>query len=62
MRKQKWQAFEVRYDTDDGGAPSEIWGFKHGVGIREVASMSDVAQSIVDPQQREIFLGSIGVK
>ncbi|KAI1165634.1 hypothetical protein F5B18DRAFT_610475 [Nemania serpens] len=63
LRNQRWQAFQVRYDTDDGRAPpSEIWRFKHGVGICEVASMGDVAQSIVDPQHREVFLCSIGVK
>ncbi|KAI1184992.1 hypothetical protein F5B17DRAFT_409772 [Nemania serpens] len=62
LRNQRWQAFQVRYDTDDDGAPSEIWRFKHGEGIREVASISDVAQSIINPQQREMFLGSIGVK
>ncbi|KAI1737579.1 hypothetical protein F4680DRAFT_428134 [Xylaria scruposa] len=62
LRNQRWQAFQVRYDTDDGGVPSEIWRFKHGEGICEVESMSDVAQSIVDSRQRELFLGSIGIK
>ncbi|KAI1126723.1 hypothetical protein F5Y10DRAFT_244198 [Nemania abortiva] len=62
LRNQRWQAFQVRYDTDDGEAPVEIWQFKHGAGIREVESMSDVAQSIVDPQHREVFLSAIGVK
>ncbi|KAI0544909.1 hypothetical protein F4679DRAFT_589015 [Xylaria curta] len=62
LRNQRWQAFQVRYDTDDGGVLSEIWRFKHGEGIREVESMSDVAQSIIDSRQRELFLGSIGVK
>ncbi|KAI1431285.1 hypothetical protein GGR50DRAFT_88823 [Xylaria sp. CBS 124048] len=65
LRTQRWQAFQVRYDTDDrhdGGIASNIWQFRHGAGIREVESMSDVAQSIVDAQLREIFLGSIGVK
>ncbi|KAI0854751.1 hypothetical protein F4860DRAFT_522503 [Xylaria cubensis] len=62
LRNQRWQAFQVRYDTDDGGASSEIWRFMHGEGICEVESMSDIAKSIVDPQQRELFLGSIGIK
>ncbi|KAI0479715.1 hypothetical protein F4859DRAFT_477098 [Xylaria cf. heliscus] len=62
LRSQRWQAFQVRYDTDDGGVPSEMWRFKHGEGIREVESMSDVTQSIVDPQQRGLFLSSMGVK
>ncbi|KAI1288532.1 hypothetical protein F5Y03DRAFT_88484 [Xylaria venustula] len=62
LRNQKWQAFQIRYDTDNEGVPSEIWQFTHGTGICEVGSMSDVAQSIVDPQLKEVFLGSIGVK
>ncbi|KAI1151228.1 hypothetical protein F4825DRAFT_369851 [Nemania diffusa] len=62
LRNQKWQAFQIRYDTDDGRVPSETWQFKHGAGIYEVESMSDVAQSIVSPQQKEIFLSSIGIK
>ncbi|KAI1274120.1 hypothetical protein F5Y07DRAFT_226172 [Xylaria sp. FL0933] len=62
LRNQRWQAFQIRYDTDNDAVPSEIWQFKHGTGICEVGSMSDVVQSIVDPQLREIFLGCIGVK
>ncbi|KAI1419695.1 hypothetical protein F5Y12DRAFT_776695 [Xylaria sp. FL1777] len=62
LRNQRWQAFQIRYDTDNEGLPSEIWQFKHGAGICEVGSMSDVAQSIVDPQLKEVFLDSIGVK
>ncbi|KAI0456858.1 hypothetical protein F5B21DRAFT_465888 [Xylaria acuta] len=62
LRNQRWQAFQIRYDTEDGGVPSEVWRFKHDEGIREVESMSDIAQSIVDPQQKDLFLGSIGVK
>ncbi|KAI1748072.1 hypothetical protein F4782DRAFT_518576 [Xylaria castorea] len=62
LRNQRWQAFQVRYDSEDGGVPSEVWQFKHGEGICEVESMSDIAKSIIDPQQRELFLGSIGVK
>ncbi|KAJ8131849.1 hypothetical protein O1611_g1774 [Lasiodiplodia mahajangana] len=62
LRNQRWQAFRVRYDTDDGEEPSGVWQFKHGTGVCEVESMSDVAQSIVNPQQRDVFLTSIGVK
>jgi hypothetical protein len=58
LRNQRWQAFQIRYDSGDG----EVWRFKHGAGIREVESMSDVVQSIVDPDQKEVFLGYIGVK
>ncbi|KAI1824612.1 hypothetical protein F4861DRAFT_254241 [Xylaria intraflava] len=62
LRNQRWQAFQIRYDTDDGGVASGVWQFRHGTSIREVESMSDVVQSIVDSRQRELFLGSIGVK
>ncbi|KAI0197482.1 hypothetical protein F4808DRAFT_295579 [Astrocystis sublimbata] len=62
LRNQRWQAFQVRYDTDDGCAPSEVWQFTHGEGIREVESMGDVVQSVTHPQHRDIFLGAIGVK
>ncbi|KAI0445349.1 hypothetical protein F4803DRAFT_168866 [Xylaria telfairii] len=62
LRSQRWQAFQVRYDTDDEMVPSQTWQFKHDEGIREVKEISDVAQSIVDPQKREFFLGCIGVK
>ena len=62
LRNQRWQAFQIRYDTDNEEGPSEVRQFKHGAGIREAGSMSDVAQTIVDPHQKEVFLGSIGVK
>ncbi|KAI0406444.1 hypothetical protein F4802DRAFT_557594 [Xylaria palmicola] len=62
LRNQRWQAFQIRYDTDDSGAQSDIWLFAHGAGIREVESMSDATRAIEDPQQREVFLASIGVK
>lgn len=56
LRSQRWQAFQVRYDAD------EVWEFKHGMSICEVESMSDVAQSITALQQRDAFLGAIGIK
>ncbi|KAI1506337.1 hypothetical protein F5X99DRAFT_363888 [Biscogniauxia marginata] len=65
LRNQRWQAFQVRFDSDDApgtGPASRRWLFGHGSGIREVGSMSDVAQGISDPEQREVFLGAIGVK
>lgn len=60
LRSQRWQAFQVRYDSGDGN--EGVWRFRHGEGICEVESMSDVVQSIVDPGLREVFLGCIGVK
>ncbi|KAI8633632.1 hypothetical protein F5Y19DRAFT_470873 [Xylariaceae sp. FL1651] len=62
LRNQRWQAFQVRYDTNELKDRPEPWKFKHGMGIREVEFMSDVAQGIIGDVQREIFLSSIGVK
>ncbi|CAJ2512139.1 Uu.00g077640.m01.CDS01 [Anthostomella pinea] len=62
LRHQKWQAFEVRYDTDDESETKSTWRFSHDKGIREVESMSDVVQAILEPEHRELFLSSIGVK
>ncbi|RYP71280.1 hypothetical protein DL769_004717 [Monosporascus sp. CRB-8-3] len=69
LRAQRWQAFQVRYDSelDDGGGGDDgdggaAWPFEHGTGVREVESMSDLARGISDPRHRELFLGVIGVK
>jgi len=66
LRNQKWQAFQIRYDdggdVSNEGSPREVWKFKHGIGICEVESMSDVVQGILDPEQREVFIRCIGVK
>ncbi|RYP72144.1 hypothetical protein DL771_004378 [Monosporascus sp. 5C6A] len=69
LRAQRWQAFQVRYDSelDDGGGDGDgdggaAWAFEHGAGVREVASMSELARGISDPRRRELFLGVIGVK
>ncbi|KAH9989594.1 hypothetical protein F4779DRAFT_259959 [Xylariaceae sp. FL0662B] len=62
LRSQKWQAFQVRYNSEDVGKADSRWNFKHGLGIHELESMSDVARDISDAKQREIFLSAIGVK
>lgn len=65
LRSQKWQAFQIRFDSDDSDDSNDcqrVWRFSHGTGIQEVESMSDVAQAIDDVKQREVFLGSIGVR
>ncbi|RYO94937.1 hypothetical protein DL764_007762 [Monosporascus ibericus] len=68
LRAQRWQAFQVRYDSklDDGGGSGgdggAAWAFEHGTGIREVESMSELARGISDPRHRELFLCVIGVK
>ncbi|KAI1332536.1 hypothetical protein F5Y16DRAFT_118648 [Xylariaceae sp. FL0255] len=66
LRKQKWQAFQIRFDSDgfdrEKERKVECWSFAHGKGIREVESMSDVTQDIVGEEEREVFLSCIGVK
>ena len=68
LRAQRWQAFQVRYDSEDrtsgGDAPkeSDCWSFEHGTGIREVESMSELVQGLSDPRQREVFLDTVGVR
>ena len=68
LRAQRWQAFQVRYDSEDrtsgGDAPkeSDCWSFEHGTGIREVESMSELVQGLSDPRQREVFLDAVGVR
>ncbi|KAI1270656.1 hypothetical protein F5Y18DRAFT_369103 [Xylariaceae sp. FL1019] len=62
LRNQRWQAFQVRFDSDDLKADSEPWQFGHGAGIREVESMSEITQNFVDDKHRETFLDAIGIK
>ncbi|KAI0390149.1 hypothetical protein F5Y17DRAFT_446011 [Xylariaceae sp. FL0594] len=66
LRNQRWQAFQIRYDDagdfSNRGKPREVWRFKHGTGIREVESMSDVVQGILDLEKRDVFIHCIGVK
>lgn len=64
LRAQRWQAFQVRYNSDDDISDhSKIaWKFSHGEGIAEVESMSEVVQGIVGEREREVLLSSIGVK
>lgn len=67
LRAQRWQAFQIRYDSQDVNeagmaGKGSAWSFEHGIGIREVESMSDIVQGISDPQCREMFLDSVGVR
>lgn len=63
LRSQRWQAFQVRYDSEnDADLGNRNWSFEHGTGIREVESMSDLTQGILNAGQREIFLNTVGVK
>ncbi|KAK7755634.1 hypothetical protein SLS62_002243 [Diatrype stigma] len=63
LRNQRWQAFQVRYDSeDDAEVGNRNWSFKHETGICEVESMSDLTQGILSAGQREAFLNAIGVR
>ncbi|KAH9885886.1 hypothetical protein F4778DRAFT_488684 [Xylariomycetidae sp. FL2044] len=61
LRSQRWQAFQVRFDSEDYAEEDGMWDFGHGAGIREVESMSEVTQG-VHPRHRETLLNAIGVK
>ncbi|KAK5075514.1 hypothetical protein LTR64_001721 [Lithohypha guttulata] len=58
LKDQRWQAFQVRMDV----AGPTSWSFSHGSGIREVESMSDVTQAIVEKENRDAFLEAIHIK
>jgi hypothetical protein len=67
-RAQRWQAFQVRYDSseeDDRGGDAS-WGFEHtaggGGGIREVESLGEMALGISRVEHREMFLHVMGLK
>ena len=58
LRNQRWQIFQVRYDE----SVLRPWKFSHLSKIVEVETMSEVAQSILDPRDRDTCLRAIGVK
>lgn len=72
LRSQRWQAFQVRYDSEqDGGHGTEggnydgddlAWGFEHSTGVREVESLGDMAQGISQAEHRVTFLRVMGLK
>lgn len=72
LRSQRWQAFQVRYDSEqDGGHGTGggndddddlAWGFEHSKGVREVESLGDMAQGITRAEHRETFLRVMGLK
>lgn len=75
LRAQRWQAFQVRYDSeqdgvhgtgdgggDDDGGHDLAWGFEHSAGVREVESLGDMAQGIARAEHRETFLRVMGLK
>ncbi|POS81128.1 hypothetical protein DHEL01_v200495 [Diaporthe helianthi] len=63
LRAQRWQAFQVRYDSgEENGNELDYWAFQHGMGIREVESLGEMAQGILGDAQREVFLRVMGLK
>lgn len=58
LKQQKWQAFQVRFEETS----SEPWKFAHGSGVREVETMSEISQGIVDQNNRETFLRAVHIK
>lgn len=62
LRAQRWQAFQVRYDSGDEGGDDGAWAFEHGAGIREVESLGEMAQGILGEGQRGVFLRIMGLK
>ncbi|KAG8166379.1 hypothetical protein KVR01_002068 [Diaporthe batatas] len=73
LRAQRWQAFQVRYDSSDegeggkgagegAGAGAAAWAFEHGTGTREVESLGEMARGISGAEHREMFLMVMGLK
>lgn len=77
LRAQRWQAFQVRYDSSEevaGGREKGAdgddkddgsfasWGFEHGAGVREVESLGEMALGIPGGEHRETFLRVMGLK
>ncbi|KAH7381623.1 hypothetical protein BKA66DRAFT_120488 [Pyrenochaeta sp. MPI-SDFR-AT-0127] len=68
LKAQNWQAFQVRYDED------ELWSFAHGLGVKEVESMSEIVKGVGDlsgdeksekekgEEQKKEFLKAVGIK
>lgn len=55
LKRQNWQAFQVRLETD------EVWTFAHGEGVREVEGMKDVVAAVGEERKSE-FLEAMRMK
>ncbi|KAL1864199.1 hypothetical protein Daus18300_007796 [Diaporthe australafricana] len=72
LRSQRWQAFQVRYDSSEeaergrGGADDDdndsSWAFQPCARVREVETLSEMAQAISRAEHRETFLRVMGLK
>ena len=61
LRDDEREVEEDEREIEDSG-DLESWSFEHASGIREVESISEVAQAISDGEKRALFLSAIGVK
>lgn len=66
LRSQRWQAFQVRYDSAEegggGGDDDLVWGFEHRAGVREVESLGEMARGISRDEHRGVFLRVMGLR
>lgn len=58
LKAQRWQAFQVRFEE----TMDDPWLFNFGQGIREVESMAEITEAMVDDTVREAFLRAMKVK
>ncbi|CAG5177731.1 uncharacterized protein ALTATR162_LOCUS8353 [Alternaria atra] len=61
LKAKNWQAFQVRYEGE------ELWHFTHGMGVKEMESMSDIVKGVetegaTGKIQKEELLKAIGIK
>ncbi|KAF2659214.1 hypothetical protein K491DRAFT_712745 [Lophiostoma macrostomum CBS 122681] len=60
LKAENWQAFQVRYEE------AVLWDFAHGVGVREVETMGEIAKAIEagdrGTERKADFLKAVGIK
>jgi hypothetical protein len=61
LKAKNWKAFQVRYEEE------KLWHFAHGVGVKEMESMSEVVKGVETEDvtgkiQKEELLKAIGIK
>lgn len=60
LKAENWQAFQVRYESE------EAWEMSHGEGVREVETMAEVVKAVEagsqGATQRQEFLKAVGIK
>ncbi|KAG9187874.1 hypothetical protein G6011_05745 [Alternaria panax] len=61
LKAKKWQAFQVRHEEE------ELWYFAHGVGVKEVESISEIVKGVetegaTAKTRKEKLLNAIGIR